>query len=92
VERWVSFPVQGSVPRVALALNPTTIGGTARWEGGGWQVVHELRVPVDYPARAVLPLFRVDGRPLVIHEGLYDALERLGWLHPYTAVWHCAAV
>lgn len=73
--------------RVALALNPATISGVARRDGDVWRLDLQASVPVDYPASAHLRLFGVAGTDVVIDEGLYDALERRGWLHPYTATW-----
>jgi hypothetical protein len=76
--------------RVALALNPTHVGGTATFVDGRWELDHTMSVPVDYPADSVVPLFAFDGRRLVLDEAPYNALEELGWLFPYHAVWHCS--
>lgn len=75
--------------RVALALNPTHVGGTATFTAGRWEIDHTMSVPVDYPPSSVIPLFEFDGRRLVLDEAPNHALEELGWLFPYDAVWHC---
>lgn len=70
--------------RRGLALDAFTITGVAVREGDVWRLDLEGRVPVDYHGGYRLPL--VPGL-LWIDETLYDALERRGDLHPYTAVW-----
>jgi hypothetical protein len=77
--------------RVALALDPVTLGGTAHHVGppGGerWRLDVRATVDVRYRAGASLVLGRVRGVPIVVDEGLFAALQDRGWLHPYRAVW-----
>lgn len=70
--------------RRGLALNPLTLDGEATRDGEGWALRLTGRVEVDYTPGARLSL--VPGA-LWIDQTLFDALERRGDLHPYTAVW-----
>ena len=29
------------------------------------------------------------GSKIIIHEGLFHYLEKIGWMHPYTMTWWC---
>ena len=74
--------------RVALALNPVTLSGTAHPVPGGWLLHLEGRVPVSYPDEGYrLRLFSLDGRSIGIEEGHFARLQRDGWFHPYDMVW-----
>jgi len=74
--------------RVALALNPVTLSGTAHPADGGWLLHLEGRVPVRYPDGGYrLRLFSLDGRSIDIEEGHFARLQRDGWFHPYDMVW-----
>ncbi|MBX2798136.1 MAG: hypothetical protein KTR31_10715 [Myxococcales bacterium] len=78
--------------RRGLALDPFTIEGVAVRRGIEWMLELEGTVPVDYPPSATLELFRIGGVPVVVDEGLFDALEQRGWLHPYEAHWRWTVI
>ncbi|MEL6349618.1 MAG: hypothetical protein AAFV53_41325 [Myxococcota bacterium] len=73
--------------RVALALNPPTLHGTATPVGGRWRLDVCAHVTVNYAPDYALLLFSVDGRDVVIEEGLFFRLGQEGWLFPYEARW-----
>ena len=85
--RTVPVPRVPGQLRYYVALDPITLSGNAVRSGDGWELHVVGRVPVDYPPKASLPLFRTPAGPVRIHEGLFDALEQRGWLFPYTAEW-----
>jgi len=68
--------------RYSLALNPCRIA--FRQEGS--TRIYEVRVPVKYPDKSLVTLMAwpVEIR---IEEGLFGYLQRVGWMHPYEAVW-----
>jgi hypothetical protein len=76
---------------VALALNPPTIFAHAQRQpgGGNWVIRARARVSVAYVRESrlggVIPLL---GIRAVLHEGMYWALQELGWYFPYTAFWN----
>lgn len=74
-----TYHAEGSSFRGALALTPATM--TAELHGQLLEV--ETTVPIDYPERYALVLLPLPGRPVVVEEGLFHALEERGWLHPY---------
>ena len=73
--------------RVALALNPPTLTGTAFPEGDGWRLEVCATVVVNYAPDYALHLFTVDGRAIVIEEGIFRRLAEEGWMYPYDARW-----
>jgi hypothetical protein len=67
--------------RAALALNPCKLEKVKN----GNSIVYKAKVKVSYPYKShtqVLPGIFID-------EGLFHYLQKVGWLHPYTAVWIC---
>lgn len=81
---WSHYDLPYWERRVALATN----GGTleSRPDGRG-RVELVVTVPVRYPRRCRAVLFRFRGEALAVEEGLFWALQEVGWLHPYTAEW-----
>lgn len=78
---WSSYDT-GDAPRVALALNPVTLSADAQSDASGrWSLDVRAVVPVSYPPRAKLRL----PMGIVVHEGLFWALQERGWLFPYDA-------
>lgn len=75
---WSYEPYRANL-RGALALNPATVSVVGA-PSGRW--VHTT-VPIDYPPRYRMVFARLGGRELAVDEGLFHALETLGWLHPY---------
>lgn len=73
--------------RVALALNPVILSGQVVSDGRGWRADLQATVRVAYPRSAVLHLWDVRGRSIVVDEGLFWALQERGWLHPYVLTW-----
>ncbi len=74
--------------RVAFALNgPATFSAEAKYDGVDWIIENRIRVPVRYPKRARVLILSVAGKPFYVEEGLFHALENIGWLHPYEAEW-----
>lgn len=78
-----TYGATGSSVRGALALTPATVSGR-RLEGA---VEVRTSVPIDYPDRFRLVLVEVGGLAVGVEEGLFNALEERGWLHPYTLTW-----
>jgi hypothetical protein len=78
-----TYGAPGTSWRGALALNPAHVVAVPQAD----EVALAVRVPVDYPPRAMLPLFDLFGRTVGVEEGLFHALEELGWLHPYRLTW-----
>lgn len=75
--------------RVALALNaPSVLHATARPSGSGWTIDCRITVPVAYPKRARVWFLKVAGIDFFVEEGLFYALQELGWLHAYNTVWY----
>ncbi len=84
---WVKWSAQTYLmghqeARYSLALNPCRI--TLIQDGN--TRIYEARVPVTYPDESLVTLI---GWPLriQIEEGLFGYLQRVGWLHPYEAIW-----
>jgi hypothetical protein len=91
-ERSVSWPQYGfgqDSLRVALALNcPLVIQGTASRAGGRWRLDLVGSARVEYPDSGRVSLLgQVHGREIALEEGMFHALQDVGWLHPYTAKW-----
>lgn len=85
---WNGYSMRSDSARVALAVNsPFELGGTAYREGAHWRLELIGRARVEYPHRSVLPLFSLDGERIEFDEGLFWALQKNGWLHPYVAEW-----
>lgn len=74
----------GASTRAALALNPMLL--SAQRDGPVLQV--KSTVQVDYVAHYPLPLFQLGPINLRVEQGLFHALEELGWLHPYALHYH----
>ena len=66
--------------RVALAVNP---GFLYKKEG---KVYLESYAHYPYYSATPITLF---GAKIIIHEGLFHYLEKIGWMHPYTMTWWC---
>ena len=66
--------------RVALAVNP---GFLYKKEG---KVYLESYAHYPYYSATPITLF---GAKMIIHEGLFHYLEKIGWMHPYTMTWWC---
>ena len=66
--------------RVALAVNP------------GFLYIKEGKVYLEsyaqYPYYSATPI-TLFGAKIIIHEGLFHYLEKIGWMHPYTMTWWC---
>jgi hypothetical protein len=68
--------------RCALALNPCFLS-VAEEDG---RVFCSARVRVEYPSVCEVVLLEKPLR-IVCQEGLFGYLQKIGWLHPYDAVW-----
>jgi hypothetical protein len=70
--------------RFALALNPCTL--TVKKTKNN--TYYSASVPVKYPVESEVILIKY---PITvsIQEGLFAYLQRVGWLHTYTAIWYC---
>jgi hypothetical protein len=68
--------------RSALALNPCVLSV----EEDDGHVFCSARVRVEYPAASEVVLLEKPFR-IVCQEGLFGYLQKIGWLHPYDAVW-----
>ena len=66
--------------RVALAVNP---GFLYKKDG---KVYLESYAHYPYYSATPITLF---GAKIIIHEGLFHYLEKIGWMHPYTMTWWC---
>lgn len=71
--------------RFAYALNPTTLSAVAVRRDDRWKIDVQHTVEVGYSESLSVTLF--EKPKLVLDCGLFWALQELGWLHPYTAVW-----
>ncbi|MGO9308037.1 MAG: hypothetical protein ACLQDL_03325 [Spirochaetia bacterium] len=72
--------------RAALAWNGCTMTARAVRIASAWKVDVAIRERISYPWSSRVTLMRKPD--LVIEEGLFRALEEIGWLHPYRAVWN----
>ena len=66
--------------RVALGVNP---GFLYKKEGKVY-----LESYAHYPYYSATPI-TMFGAKIIIHEGLFHYLEKIGWMHPYTMTWWC---
>ena len=66
--------------RVALAVNP---GFLYKKDGKIY-----LESYAHYPYRSATPI-TLFGAKIIIQEGLFYYLEKIGWIHPYTMTWWC---
>lgn len=66
--------------RVALAVNP---GYLYKKDGKVY-----LESYAHYPYYSATPI-TIFGSKIIIHEGLFHYLEKIGWMHPYTMTWWC---
>ncbi len=66
--------------RVALAVNP---GILYKKDGKVY-----LESYAHYPYYSATPI-TIFGSKIIIHEGLFHYLEKIGWMHPYTMAWWC---
>jgi len=73
--------------RVALALNPVLLEGKAQPEGNRWRLDCKATVYVKYRQNEARLLLKTKDGHLVNPDSPFWALQELGWLHPYTAVW-----
>lgn len=74
--------------RVGLAVNGAK-RMTIVWHDDGETGELTLPIRITYPAEGKLVLVpSVFGRPLYIDEGLFHALEEVGWLTSYEMRWH----
>ena len=66
--------------RVAIAVNP------------GYLYKKDAKVYLEsyahYPYYSATPI-TIFGSKIIIHEGLFHYLEKIGWIHPYTMRWWC---
>jgi hypothetical protein len=69
--------------RVALALNPCIL----KWEVNGSKISYMAKVKVRYPENSKTLLVNYPIK-FYIQEGLFNYLQKEGWLHPYTAIWY----
>lgn len=65
---------------VALAVNP----GFLKIEGSRLT----FRAPINYPTYSLTKIYVTKNKYILIHESLFDYLERVGVLHPYTIVYY----
>lgn len=65
---------------IALAVNP----GFLKIEGNRLT----FRAPIDYPTYSLTKIYVTKTKYILIHESLFDYLERVGVLHPYTIVYY----
>ncbi len=84
---WDTYTLSNS--RVALALNGAWMHGEIATGEDGDRFLHcQIHIACDYPdssfTRMVVPVLN---KPLQFEEGLYHALEEIGWLHTYTMIW-----
>ena len=66
--------------RVALGVNP---GFLYMKDGNVY-----LESYAHYPYYSATPI-TIFGSKIIIHEGLFHYLEKIGWIHPYTMTWWC---
>ena len=66
--------------RVAIAVNP---GYLYKKDGKVY-----LESYAHYPYYSATPI-TIFGSKIIIHEGLFHYLEKIGWIHPYTMTWWC---
>ena len=66
--------------RVALGVNP---GYLYRKDGKVY-----LESYAHYPYYSATPI-TIFGSKIIIHEGLFHYLEKIGWMHPYSMTWWC---
>ena len=66
--------------RVAIAVNP---GYLYKKDGKVY-----LESYAHYPYYSATPI-TIFGSKIIIHEGLFHYLEKIGWIHPYTMRWWC---
>lgn len=66
--------------RVALAVNP---GFLYKKDGKVY-----LESYAHYPYYSATPI-TMFGAKIIIYEGLFNYLEKIGWIHPYTMTWWC---
>lgn len=66
--------------RVALGVNP---GFLYKKDG---KIYLESYAHYPYYSATPITLF---GAKIIIHEGLFHYLEKIGWMHPYTMTWWC---
>lgn len=66
--------------RVALGVNP---GVLHKKDGKVY-----LESYAHYPYCSATPI-TVFGARIIVQEGLFHYLEKIGWMHPYTMVWWC---
>lgn len=74
-----NYGAPGSSWRGALALTPSTLATTR----SGETLQFRVTVPVNYPERYRLVMGKAGPFTIGVEEGLFHALEELGWLHPY---------
>jgi hypothetical protein len=65
---------------VALAVNP----GFLKIEGDRLT----LRAPIDYPTYSLTKIYITKTKYILIHESLFNYLEMIGVLHPYTIIYY----
>ena len=66
--------------RVALGVNP---GFLYKKDG---KIYLESYAHYPYYSATPITLF---GYKIIVHEGLFNYLEKIHWMHPYTMVWWC---
>ena len=88
--KYENFEVSSHEARFALALNQGTITvqSTKRNDGRTSFIEKEITVtaPVDYFSKANITLVSFPIK-IQVQEGLFDYLEKIGWLYTYTAVY-----
>ncbi len=86
---WPHYAFGQDSLRVALALNsPLEISGTASRVDDRWRLDLVGTARIEYPSKGRVSLMgNVHGREIALEEGLFGALQDVGWLHPYTARW-----
>jgi len=79
----------GKTPyRVILAINPPIMSAKATYnkDKGDWEITYRVKVPVKYSKKYRNRIPTVAGN-IVIHQKIFWALQRTGWLHSYDAEW-----
>jgi len=85
--RKIIWNVYSEDRRVALAMNPVVLEGKALPEGNRWRLDCKASVYVKYRQDEARLLLKLKDNKLINPGGPFWALQELGWLHPYTAVW-----
>jgi hypothetical protein len=73
--------------RVALALHPCHLSGTAVRVAGEWKGSFQAQIPISYFPQDRVLLFTLLDTAVWFEEGLFYAMQNAGWCFPYLATW-----